>query len=146
MPFIPKLPQVCRHLDMALVLQTLTKHRLDITAAARELGIRRTDLSQLTWHNPKLLEAAKEAIALHVCRCHSVMIQALYSPKRRRQEWAASKILASSMGSSSPFAPDLRPQPRPATRSTRPRSEFLIEADRQRALKRAAKKRSAGSQ
>jgi hypothetical protein len=69
MPFIPKIPETCRRLDPDLVRRTLTKHRLDICAAAKELGVNRTDLRRLTWHDPKLLEEAKWACDLYVINC-----------------------------------------------------------------------------
>jgi hypothetical protein len=51
MPFIPKAPASCDHLDLALVERTLTKHFGCIPTAARELGVSGPDLRRLTWAN-----------------------------------------------------------------------------------------------
>ena len=49
MPYIPKAPASCDHLDLALVERVLTKHYGDITAAAKELGVSGPDLRHLIW-------------------------------------------------------------------------------------------------
>ena len=56
MPFIPKFPPGCAHLDLKEVERVLVRHRANLSEAAKELGVSRTDLRRLTWHSPKLLE------------------------------------------------------------------------------------------
>jgi hypothetical protein len=143
MPFIPKMPEACRHLDPDLVRRTLTKHRLDICAAAKELGVKQTDLRRLTWHDPKLLDEASEACDLYVIRCRDLMIQALYSPNIRKREWAVGQILSSSLAAGHPMATVSR-APRPKVKSNRPLSPFFAEINQRRALKKARARAAEG--
>jgi hypothetical protein len=124
MPHKPKFPEACRH----LVSHTLAKHRLDICGAAKELGVHRTDLRKLTWHDPKLLDEAKEAIELYAARCNGLMIDELYSPEGWRRRRAVEQILASH---GHPLAM-ATPAPK---RKHRPTSKFVLEINRRRALR-----------
>jgi hypothetical protein len=126
MPFIPKFPEACRHLDLAVVSLTLAKHRLDICGAAKELGVHRTDLRKLTWHNPKLLDGAKEAIELYAARCTGLMIEELHSSERWRRRRAREQLLV---------AFDPKPKPK-----NRPTSEFVLEMNRRYAIKKKAER------
>ena len=123
MTFISKFPPGCARLDLRRVAEVLTKHRADICAAAKELGVSRTDLRRLTWHNPKLLGGAHEAIDLYVIRCQGLMIQELSSPRRRIRERAAEQILASSLAAGHLLAtvqlPRSRQKTQPALRPLR---------------------------
>jgi hypothetical protein len=98
LPFIPKFPPGCAHLDLREVERVLVRHRANISEAAKELGVSRTDLRKLTWHKPKLLEEALLWCGVYVSRCDGLLIQALDSKSRRRREWAVDKILSSDMG------------------------------------------------
>ena len=108
MPIKPKFPPGCAHLDLKEVERVLTKHRADITAAAKELGVSRTDLRRLTWHDPKLLEEGLFLCWAHVSRCNDVIISAIYSNNRRKREWACDKILSTGMAGNHPFATAVR--------------------------------------
>jgi hypothetical protein len=134
MPRIPKFPGACRHLDLGVVSHTLAKHRLDICGAAKELGVNRTDLRRLTWHDPKLLDEAKEAIELYRHRCNGLVIDELYSPERWRRRRAVEQILATQ-------GHPLAPAPRPRVKSNKPLSKFILEKNRQGALKKAERGR-----
>ena len=68
MPFIPKAPASCKHLDLALVERVLAKHYGDISAAARELKVSGPDLNRLTWSKPHLLDDAHEEMEVVVAR------------------------------------------------------------------------------
>jgi hypothetical protein len=98
LPFIPKFPPGCAHLDLKEVERVLVRHRANISEAAKELGVSRTDLRKLIWHKPKLLEEALLWCGVYVSRCDGLLIQALDSKSRRRREWAVDKILSSSKG------------------------------------------------
>jgi hypothetical protein len=104
LPFIPKFPPGCSHLDLKEVDRVLVRHRANLSEAAKELGVSRTDLRKLTWHSPKILEEALFWCDVYVNRCRDVMIGALHSRSRRRREWASDKILSSSMAHGHPFA------------------------------------------
>jgi hypothetical protein len=77
LPFIPKFPPGCAHLDLKEVERALVRHRANIDEAAKELGVSRTDLRKLTWHSPKILEEALFWCGVYVSRCRGVMIEAL---------------------------------------------------------------------
>lgn len=130
MTYIAKFPPGCGHLDLACVAEVLTKHRADICAAAKELGVSSADLRRLTWHDPKLLDGAHEAIDLYSIRCHGLMIQELSSPRRRIRERAIEQLLASSLAAGHPLA--TVPTPRPKIKSNKPPSEFILEMRRRR--------------
>jgi hypothetical protein len=98
LPFIPKFPPGCAHLDLREVERVLIRHRANISEAAKELGVSRTDLRKLTWHKPKLLEEALLWCGVYVSRCDGLLIQALDSKSRRRREWAVDKLMSSRMG------------------------------------------------
>jgi len=135
MPHKPKFPEACRHLDLAVVSRTLAKHYLDICGAAKELGVSRTDLRKLAWHDPRLLDEAKEACEIYAHRCMGLMIRDLHSGESWRRRRAVEQILSSSMAYGHPLA--LAPAPRPKAKSNRPPSEFVLEMNRRRALKKA---------
>jgi hypothetical protein len=146
MPFVPKMPEACRDLDHDLVRRTLTKHRLDICAAAKELGVERTALRRLTWHDPKLLDEAMEVCDLYVIKCNSRIIQGLYSPNRQRRERAVDQFFSSSMAYGSPMATALARAPKPRAKSNRPPSPFIVEMNRRAALKKAERARAIEAQ
>jgi hypothetical protein len=131
MPHKPKFPEACRHLDLAVVSHTLAKHRLDICGAAKELGVHRTDLRRLTWHDPKLLDEAMETIELYRHRCNGLVIDELHSPQGWRRRRAIDLILTSQ------GHPMARATAAPK-RKTRPTSKFVLEMNRRRALKARA--------
>jgi hypothetical protein len=123
MPFKPKFPEACRRLDLDLVRRTLARRRLDICAAAKELGVSPADLRRLTWHDPKLLDGAREAIDLYVAHCWGLMIEDLNSPNRRKRQRAVDQILASPLAAGHPLAT----APKPKSKSTKPPSKFILE-------------------
>jgi hypothetical protein len=134
MPHKPKFPEACRHLDLIVVSSALAKHRLDICGAAKELGVHRTDLRKLTWHDPKLLDEAKEAIEVYAIRCNGLMIDDFYGPEGWRRRRAVEQILAS-------HGHPLAPAPRPKVKSNKPPSEFVLEMNRRYAIKKAERDR-----
>jgi hypothetical protein len=134
MTFTSKFPPGCAHLDLEHVAEVLTKHRADICASAKELGVSSADLRRLTWHDAKLLDGAHEAIDLYAIRCQGLMIQELSSPRLRIRERAVDQILASSFAAGHPLATAQLPRSR---QKTQPTSEFILEMRRRAALRRA---------
>ena len=118
MPFIPKTPDSCGDLDLVHVSRMLAKHCGYFPAAARELGVSRTDLRRLTWAKPRLLEEAHEEMELVVLRARSELITAMYSGNSRRRMWAADWILSSWMARDNPLAPARRSGTRARARAT----------------------------
>ena len=104
MPFVPKVPDSCRGLDLAHVSRTLTKHYGYFPSAARELGVSPADLRRLTWSKPKLLDDAHEEMDLAVIRAKGELINALFSDNPRRRMWGADRMLSSWMARDSPHA------------------------------------------
>jgi len=104
MPFVPKVPDSCRGLDLAHVSRTLTKHYGYFPSAARELGVSAPDLRRLTWSKPKLLDDAHEEMDLAVIRAKGELIRAVFSDNPRRRMWGADRMLSSWMARDSPHA------------------------------------------
>jgi hypothetical protein len=104
MPFVPKVPDSCRDLDLAHVSRTLTKHYGYFPSAARELGVSPADLRRLTWAKPKLLDEAHEEMDLTVLRGRGELIRALFSDNPRRRMWGADRMLSSWMARDIPLA------------------------------------------
>jgi hypothetical protein len=103
-----RIPESCANLSHAKVIKALHKHVGAIYPAARELGVPGPDLRRLTWAKPDLLEKAMEEHEFALACAISVVIEALFSDDPRRQMWASDKILSSSLGARSPFAPARR--------------------------------------
>ena len=104
MPFVPKVPDSCRDLDLAHVSRTLTKHYGYFPSAARELGVSPADLRRLTWAKPHILDEAHEEMDFAVIRGRGELIQAVFSDNPRRRMWGADRILSSWMARDSPHA------------------------------------------
>jgi hypothetical protein len=86
MPFVLKRPPALNHLSDEAASIVLAKHFGDVVKAAKELGVDRKDLRRLTWHNPRILNAAHERMELFRIGVKSKILEAVYSPhaKRRR--------------------------------------------------------------
>jgi hypothetical protein len=57
---VPKVPDSVAHLDSEVVIEVLSRHGVNVSDAARELGVTSADLRRLLWANPKLTDAAVE--------------------------------------------------------------------------------------
>ena len=57
---VPKIPDNVQHLDQDIVVEVLSRHGVNVSDAARELGVASADLRRLLWANPKLTDAAVE--------------------------------------------------------------------------------------
>jgi hypothetical protein len=57
---VPKVPDSVAHLDPDVVVETLSRHAINVSDAAGELGVASADLRRLLWANPKLADAAIE--------------------------------------------------------------------------------------
>jgi hypothetical protein len=118
MPFVPKIPDSCRDLDLAHVSRTLAKHYGYFPSAARELGVSAAGLRRLTWAKPKLLDEAHEKMELTVLRGRGELIRALFSDNVRRRMWGADRILSSWMARDSPHARATRLETRGRAKAT----------------------------
>jgi hypothetical protein len=56
----PIVPDSVKHLDPDVVVEVLSRHGVNVSDAAGELGGGSADLRRLLWANPKLTDAAVE--------------------------------------------------------------------------------------
>ena len=87
MPFVHPRPPALKHLGSAAASAMLAKHFGDIAKAAKELNVNRTDLRKLTWHNPNILNAAHERMALFRMGVRSKITGAIYSGRAKKRQW-----------------------------------------------------------
>ena len=101
---MPKRPPVLAHLSSADASLVLARHFGDFTKAARELGVDRKDLQQLSRHNPRILNAAHERMELFHIGVKSKIIEAVLSKSSKRQRWGVDALCESYEFRDSPFA------------------------------------------
>jgi hypothetical protein len=53
-------PHSVKHLDPDVVVEVLSRHAVNVSDAASELGVASADLRRLLWANPKLTDMAVE--------------------------------------------------------------------------------------
>jgi hypothetical protein len=104
LPFVPKRPPVLAHLSSADASLVLARHFGDFAKAARELGVDRKDLQQLSRHNPRILNAAHERMELFHIGVKSKIIEAVLSKSSKRQRWGVDALCESYEFRDSPFA------------------------------------------
>ena len=87
MPHVPKRPPVLAHVSDEAASIVLARHFGDFVVAARELNVDRKDLRRLTWHNPRVLNAAHERMELFHIGVKSKILEAMYSCSAKRRRW-----------------------------------------------------------
>jgi hypothetical protein len=112
MPFVPKRPPALNHLSDEAASIVLAKHFGDVVKAAKELGVDRKDLRRLTWHNPRILNAAHERMELFRIGVKSKILEAVYSPHAKRRSWGFDALCESYEFRDNLFARALAPAPR----------------------------------
>jgi hypothetical protein len=85
----PKVPDSVQHLDHDLVVEVLSRHGVNVTEAAGELGVASTDLRRLLWANPKLTDAAAEIEERRLDLAEKNIYEALRSDDPRRRDAAS---------------------------------------------------------
>jgi hypothetical protein len=90
-PWVPLRPPALAHLSDEAASIVLAKHFGDVVKAARELGVDRTDLRKLTWHNPRILKAAHERMDLFRIGVRSKILEAVYSRSAKRRRWGLTR-------------------------------------------------------
>ena len=86
------LPASCRELDLAVVEAALVKHRCNVAAAARALGVPASDLRRLVTWGP-LAAAVSEQVEQAIDRAEAVLLDGLDSPDVMMRLKAASALL-----------------------------------------------------
>jgi hypothetical protein len=146
MPFVPKRPLSLKHLTDEQAARSLSRNFGNVAAAARELGVGRADLRKLTWHNPKILDAAADRQELFVERMWSEAVRGLNHRSARVRMRAADRLFAHPRaidhpfaGGLSVFAPASRSRaPNPSAAAERARLRLEQEASAERERERAA--------
>jgi hypothetical protein len=103
-PYVPKRPPALAHLNDEAASQALARHYGDFAKAAKELGVVRTDLRKLTWHNPRILKASHERMELFHIGVKSKILEAVYSPSAKRRRWGFDAMFDSYEFRDHPFA------------------------------------------
>ena len=91
------LPLSCRELDLAVVEAEFVKHRCNVTAAARALGVPASDLRRLVSWGP-LAAAASEQVEQALDEALQVLFDGLESPDRAIWLMAAKAMLRTEAG------------------------------------------------
>jgi hypothetical protein len=85
----PKVPDSVQHLDHDVVVEVLSRHGVNVTDAAGELGVGSADLRRLLWANPKLTDAAVEMEERRLDLAERNIYEALRSDDPRRRDAAS---------------------------------------------------------
>jgi hypothetical protein len=86
---VPKVSDSVAHLDQDVVVETLSRHGVNVSEAAFELGVASADLRRLLWANPKLTDAAVEIEERRLDLAERNIYEALKSNDPRRRDAAS---------------------------------------------------------
>src|ERR1700735_1996099 len=86
---VPKAPDSVAHLDPDVVIEVLSRHGVNVSDAAAELGVASADLRRLLWANPKLTDAAVEVEERRLDLAEKNIYEALTSDNSRRRDAAS---------------------------------------------------------
>jgi hypothetical protein len=92
----PKVPDSVQHLDQDIVVEVLSRHGVNVSDAAGELGVGSADLRRLLWANPKLADAAVEIEERRLDLAEKNIYEALRSGDSRRRDAASFFVLRNS--------------------------------------------------
>jgi hypothetical protein len=84
-----KVPDSVQHLDHDVVVEVLSRHAINVSDAAGELGVASADLRRLLWANPKLTDAAAEIEERRLDLAERNIHEALRSDDPRRRDAAS---------------------------------------------------------
>jgi hypothetical protein len=90
---VPKVPESVQHLDQDIVVEILSRHGVNVSDAADELGVASADLRRLLWANPKLTDAAAEIEEQRLDLAEKNIYEALASEDSRRRDAASFFVL-----------------------------------------------------
>jgi hypothetical protein len=86
---VPKVPDSVAHLYPDVVVEVLSRHGVNVSDAADELGVASADLRRLLWANPKLADAAVEIEERRLDLAERNIFEALKSDDPRRRDAAS---------------------------------------------------------
>jgi hypothetical protein len=85
----PVVPVSITHLDADLIVEVLSRHGVNVSEAANELGVGSADLRRLLWANPKLTDAAVEVEERRLDKAEANIFEALHSEDPQRRDAAS---------------------------------------------------------
>ena len=85
----PGLPHSVADLDADVVVEVLSRHGVNVTEAAVELGVASADLRRLLWARPQLVDAAAEIEEQRLDLAEKNIYEALRSDDPRRRDAAS---------------------------------------------------------
>jgi hypothetical protein len=107
------LPATVSNLDLATVVEVLSRHAANITDASRDLGVPASDLRRLLWASPSLQDAVFEAVESRLDLAEKNVAASLHSDDGRERLAASMFTIRNSARSrrrgwiTSAVAPDL---------------------------------------
>ena len=84
-----KVPDTVAELDADVVVEVLSRHAINVSDAASELGVGSADLRRLLWANPQLTDAAVEIEERRLDLAEKNIFEALRSDDPRRRDAAS---------------------------------------------------------
>ena len=92
----PIVPDSVKHLDPDVVVEVLSRHAINVSDAAGELGVASADLRRLLWANPRITAAAVEIEGRRLDLSEKNIYEALRSDDSRRRDAASFFVLRNS--------------------------------------------------
>jgi hypothetical protein len=86
---VPKVPESLALLDPNMVVEILSRHGVNVSDAASEMGVASADLRRLLWANPKLSDSAVEIEERRLDLAEKNIYEALRSDDSRRRDAAS---------------------------------------------------------
>ena len=86
---VPKVPDSVAHLDPEVVVEVLSRHAVNISDAASELGVASADLRRLLCAAPHLTDMAVELEERRLDKAEANILEALHSDDSRRRDAAS---------------------------------------------------------
>jgi hypothetical protein len=91
-----KIPDSVKHLDDSVVVEVLSRHAINVTDAASELGVASADLRRLLWARPQLTDVAVELEERRLDKAEANILEALHSDDSRRRDAASFFVVRNS--------------------------------------------------
>src|SRR5580692_2934536 len=85
----PVVPDSVKHLDADVLVEVLSRHAINVSEAAAELGVGSADLRRLLWARPQLTDAAVEVEERRLDLAEKNIYEALRSDDSRRRDAAS---------------------------------------------------------
>jgi hypothetical protein len=92
----PVVPDSVKHLDTDVLVEVLSRHGVNVSEAADELGVASADLRRLLWARPQLTDAAVEIEERRLDLAEKNIYEALRSDDSRRRDAASFFVIRNS--------------------------------------------------